>query len=64
MIHNDKTAEAMGPVCPSCNGTLLITDHQACINRNTDKVPADCDCQHRQGNGLRKWLMWKNCMIG
>ncbi len=47
MIHEDKTAEAMGPSCPFCNDTLLVADHQACIERNKDKVPADCDCQHR-----------------
>lgn len=54
LIHEDKTAEAMGPACSSCNGTGFITDHQACIERNKDRTPSDCDCQHK-AHAVRKY---------
>ena len=30
-------------VCNDCKDK----NHNLCVDRNRDKVPADCDCQHR-----------------
>jgi hypothetical protein len=30
-------------ICKNC----ATRDHVTCVDRNKDKVPADCDCAHR-----------------
>lgn len=34
--------------CDDCKSKGSVSDHDACKERNADKQPADCDCQHRE----------------
>lgn len=58
MVCKDCT----GPKCPNCEGKKLVNGetcglcdgrgniggHTYCEDRNKDKEPSDCDCQHRK----------------